>query len=103
MVAAKIGRGGPKTVEYHLKRFQPGNMQTNRVCIMVGKKGTGKSSLVQDLLWFQQHIPVGAIMSGTEETNEAYSKMAPPLFIYKDFDADALLRLINRQKKMKSM
>jgi hypothetical protein len=70
---------------------------------MVGKKGTGKSTLVEDIMWFQQHIPVGAIMSATEEANEAYSRMAPPLFIYKNFDADALLRLINRQKKMKAM
>ena len=92
-----------KTMEIRLKRFQPSKMQTNRICVMVGKKGTGKSTLVQDIMWFQQHIPVGAIMSATEEANEAYSKMAPPLFIYKNFDADALLRLINRQKKMKHM
>lgn len=91
------------TQEIRLKKFQPGTMQTNRICVMIGKKGTGKSTLVEDIMWFQQHIPVGAIMSATEEANEAYSKMAPPLFIYKDFDADALQRLINRQKKMKSM
>lgn len=94
---------GPKQLDIRLKRFRPAQMQTNRVCVMVGKKGTGKSTLVEDIMWFQQHIPVGAIMSATEEANEAYSKMAPPLFIYKNFDADALLRLINRQKKMKAM
>ncbi len=92
-----------KTLEIHLKRFQPGNMQTNRVCLMIGKKGTGKSTIVQDIMWFQQNIPVGTIMSATEESNEAYSKMAPPLFIYKNFNAEALERLINRQVKMKSM
>jgi len=95
--------GSGKQLDIHLKRFRPAEMQTNRVCIMVGKKGTGKSTLVEDIMWFQQHIPVGAIMSATEESNEAYSRMAPPLFIYKNFDADALLRLINRQKKMKSL
>ena len=92
-----------KQLDIRLKRFRPAEMQTNRICVMVGKKGTGKSTLVEDIMWFQQHIPVGAIMSATEEANEAYSRMAPPLFIYKNFDADALLRLINRQKKMKSM
>jgi hypothetical protein len=92
-----------KTMEIHLKRFQPGNMQTNRVCLMIGKKGTGKSTIIQDIMWFQQNIPVGTIMSATEESNEAYSQMAPPLFIYKNFDAEALERLINRQIKLKSM
>lgn len=91
------------TLDVHLKRFDPSNMQTNRICVMIGKKGTGKSTLVEEIMWFQQNIPVGCIMSATEEANEAYSEMAPPLFIYKEFDADALLRLINRQKKMKSM
>lgn len=90
-------------MEIHLKRFQPATMQTNRVCLLIGKKGTGKSTLVEEIMWFQQNIPVGTIMSATEEANEAYSQMAPPLFIYKDFDADALEKLINRQKKMKAM
>lgn len=42
-------------------------------------------------------------MSATEEANENFSRMAPPLFIYKDFDTEALEKLINRQKKMKKM
>lgn len=92
-----------QTMEVHLKRFRPSTMQTNRICVMIGKKGTGKSTLVEEIMWFQQNIPVGTIMSATEEANEAYSKMVPPLFIYKEFDATALERLINRQKKMKAM
>jgi len=99
-----VARKAPaKSLEIHLDRFKPGEMKTNRVCIMVGKKGTGKSTLVEDIMWFQQNIPIGTIMSATEESNEAYSNMAPPLFIYKNFDAEALLKLINRQKRMKSM
>lgn len=95
--------GAPRTLEIRLKKFQPATMQTNRICVAIGKKGTGKSTLVEEIMWFQQNIPVGTIMSATEESNENYSRMAPPLFIYKDFDAEALEKLINRQKKMKSM
>lgn len=103
MVSAKANVASNKTVEYHLRRFQPGKMEVNRAVICLGKKGTGKSSLIEDIMWFQQNIPCGAIMSATEEANEAYAKMAPPLFIYKEFDADALLSIINRQKRMKKL
>lgn len=95
--------GPNSTLEIRLKRFQPSKMQTNRACIMLGKKGTGKSTLIEDIMWYQQNIPVGCIMSATEEANENFSRMAPPLFIYKNFDAKALENLINRQKKMKKM
>jgi hypothetical protein len=96
-------KAAPSTLEIRLKRFQPAKMQTNRACIMLGKKGTGKSTLIEDIMWYQQNIPVGCIMSATEEANENFSRMAPPLFIYKNFDAEGLEKLINRQKKMKKM
>lgn len=94
---------GTETVEYRLKRFRPDKMQTNRCVIMIGRKGTGKSTLIKDLLWFHQNIPCGVIMSGTEEANQAFSSLVPPLYIYKGFDADALENIVNRQKKYKAM
>ena len=99
----KSAKAKQKTLEIHLKKFKPSKMSTNRVCLMVGRKGCGKSTLVEDILWFQQCIPLGLVMSATEEANEAYKIMVPPLFIYKDFDVDALQRIIDRQKKMKKM
>lgn len=90
-------------LDIRLKKFQPSKMQTNRACIMLGRKGTGKSTLIEDIMWYQQNIPCGCIMSATEEANENFARMAPPLFIYKDFDSEALQSLINRQKKMKKL
>lgn len=49
MVNKKAGNGPP--LDIHLKRFQPAKMQTNRACIMLGRKGTGKSTLIEDIMW----------------------------------------------------
>ena len=96
-------RGTKPAVEYHLKRFQPAKMETNRVVLMIGKKGSGKSSLLRDIMWFQQNIPCGAVMSATEEANEGYAKMIPPLFLSPEFDADVLESIISRQKRLKAL
>ena len=34
-----------------IKRFDPTTMKPNRISVCVGKRGTGKSVLMRDLLW----------------------------------------------------
>ena len=52
-----------------LKRFDPSKMRDDRVCVFIGKRGTGKSTLVTDILWQKRNIPAGIAMSGTEDGN----------------------------------
>ena len=50
-----------------LKKFNPKTIDDNRVCVFIGKRGTGKTTLVTDIMYHKRHIPVGMVMSGTEE------------------------------------
>jgi ABC-type polar amino acid transport system ATPase subunit len=34
------------------------------VVVLIGKRDTGKSFLVRDLLYYQQEIPIGTVISG---------------------------------------
>lgn len=73
----------------------------DRVVMMVGKRNTGKSTLVTDMLFHQRNlIPVGVIISGTEEGNGYYKKFVPDVMIYNDYDSETVERVIKRQKKM---
>ena len=36
------------------------------VVVLIGRRDTGKSFLVRDLLYYQQDIPIGTVISGTE-------------------------------------
>jgi hypothetical protein len=52
------------------------------VIVLIGRRDTGKSFLVKDLLYHHQDIPVGLVISGTEIVNNFYSQIVPKLFIH---------------------
>lgn len=83
-----------------LRKFDPSTMVDHAVVLVVGKRGSGKSIMLADLLYFQRDIPVGVVMSATEAGNKFYSKYVPDLFIHNDFDEDVLENVLRRQKKM---
>lgn len=67
---------------------------------VIGKPGTGKSSLIKSLLYSKKHIiPSGIIFSGTEDMNGFYSQCFPSTFIFNDYDEEQLEKFIKRQKK----
>jgi len=81
-----------------LKKFKPENMADDKVCVFIGKRGTGKSTLVTDILYHKKHLPVGIVMSATEEGNHHYQQFIPDLFIYGDYNKEAIERVLERQK-----
>ena len=83
-----------------LKKFNPATIGDNRVCVYIGKRGTGKSSLVTDMLYHKRNVPVGIVMSGTEEGNSYYQDYVPDLFIYNDYDRETVEKIIARQRHM---
>ena len=82
-----------------LKKFDPSNISPNRVVLFIGKRNTGKSVLVRDILYFHRKIPAGIVMSPTEESNSFYQDMIPDLFIYNDYKPDVIENIISRQRK----
>ena len=86
-----------------LKKFNPASMGDDKVCVFIGKRGTGKSTLVTDILYHKKHLPAGVVMSATEEGNHWYQQFIPDLFIYGEYDKDIIERVIERQRKMVNM
>ncbi len=68
------------------------------VCVFIGRRRTGKSTLVRDLLFHHQNMPIGTVISGTEESNSFYGKMVPPIFIHNEFNATILANFVKRQR-----
>ena len=81
-----------------LKKFKPEGMTDDRVCVFIGKRNTGKSTLVKDIMYHKKHLPAGIVLSGTEEGNHFYSTFIPDLFVYGDYDRDAIERVMARQR-----
>ena len=68
------------------------------VVVLLGKRDTGKSFLVRDLLYYHQDIPIGTVISGTEEGNGFYTKMVPKLFIHNEYNTAIIENVLKRQR-----
>jgi hypothetical protein len=68
------------------------------VVVLIGKRDTGKSFLVRDLLFYQQAIPIGTVISGTEEGNGFYGKMVPKLFVHNEYNTAIIENILKRQR-----
>ena len=59
--------------------------------VVIGKPGTGKSTLITGLLYSKKHIfPIGMAMSGSEDTNHAFSEFMPSTFVYNEYDEEKI-------------
>lgn len=74
------------------------------VIVLIGRRDTGKSYLVKDLLFYHQDIPIGTVISGTEAGNGFYTKHVPKLFIHHEYNTVLIENILRRQKTvMKQM
>ncbi|GAH09613.1 unnamed protein product, partial [marine sediment metagenome] len=72
----------------------------DKVVVMVGRRGGGKSWLIKDLMNYHQDIPVGTVISPTEPANKFFSHFVPPLFIYEEYHPSITANFMKRQKLM---
>lgn len=83
-----------------LKKFDMASIKDDKVVVFIGKRETGKSFLVKDLLWHHRDLPVGTVISGTEGANQFYSKTVPPIFIHDEYTPEIIHNFVKRQKKL---
>ena len=79
--------------------FKP-NESKGPVVVLIGRRDTGKSFLVRDLLYYHQDIPIGVVVAGTEEGNGFYGKMVPKLFIHNEYNTAIIENILKRQKSV---
>ena len=77
--------------------FRP-NENKGPVIVLIGRRDTGKSFLVRDLLYYHQDIPLGTVISGTEAGNGFYTQHVPKLFIHDEYNSAIIENILKRQK-----
>lgn len=68
------------------------------VIVFIGRRDTGKSFLIEDLLFHHQDIPIGTVISGSEAANGFYSAHVPKLFIHDEYTPVLIENVIRRQR-----
>ena len=67
--------------------------------VVIGKPGTGKTTLITSLLHEKRHIfPTGIAMSGTEDSNGHYKQIFPSTFVYDQLEIPVINEFVKRQK-----
>ena len=79
--------------------FNP-NENKGPVVVLIGRRDTGKSFLVRELLFYKKDIPIGTVISGTEEGNGFYGKHVPKLFIHNEYNTAIIENVLKRQRQV---
>uniref|UniRef100_A0A6C0AIG1 Uncharacterized protein n=1 Tax=viral metagenome TaxID=1070528 RepID=A0A6C0AIG1_9ZZZZ len=71
--------------------------------VLIGKKDTGKSFLVRDILFNTQTcFPIGTVISATEVANEFFQHMVPSKLIHDKYRPEIVMNVIKRQLGVKT-
>ena len=85
-------------MKLELKKFDITHIKSDSVVVLIGKRNTGKSFLVKDLLYYHTDLPIGTVVSATESANRFYGDFIPNAFIHEEVDPQLVQNVITRQK-----
>tara|TARA_B100000795_G_scaffold261136_1_gene237624 strand:- start:664 stop:1518 length:855 start_codon:yes stop_codon:yes gene_type:complete len=84
-------------MKLELKKFDPSKIKNDSVVVFIGKRNTGKSYCMKDILSYNRDIPVGVVVSPTEKANGYFEKFIPKMLIYDELDEKLISKYLNRQ------
>ena len=85
-------------MEIKLKKFDMSMVEDDAVVVFIGKRKTGKSFLIRDLLHHKKSFPISTVISATENANGFYSEIIPSIFIHNKFSDELVGNVLKRQE-----
>ena len=86
----------------NIKKFPIDNMKKNRNILIIGKRGTGKSTLLKDILYhIRKRVDTGYAMSPTADTVAMFEDCFPYSHIYDEYSLDAIKTAIECETALK--
>lgn len=87
-------------MDLQLRKFDPSKIKDDAVCVFVGRRGSGKTVILSQIMAYKRHIPGGIVMSGTEDGNGYFSNYVPDSYVYSDYHPDVIENVLDRQRMM---
>ena len=87
-----------KEIDFYIKKFDLRLNGDNKIIVFIGKRNTGKSCLVLDYLYHNQDIPIGTVISPTDDFNMTYKPHIPSIFIHEEYSPELIENFLKRQK-----
>lgn len=83
-----------------LRRFDISSVQSDGIVVVVGRRETGKTVLVKDLLHQKRDIPVGTVVAPTESYDKHFGSIVPPMFIHNQYMPSVPEQAVERQREI---
>lgn len=84
-------------MKLELRKFDPNVIKSDSVVVFIGKRNTGKSYCMKDILNYHRDIPVGVVISPTERANAYFEKFIPKMLIYDEYNDKITSKFLERQ------
>ena len=84
-------------MKLELKKFDPSKIAGDSVVVFIGKRNTGKSYCMKDILSFHRTIPIGIVISPTEKANGYFEKFIPKMLLYDEPEEKTIKTFLERQ------
>lgn len=84
-----------------IKYWDPNTMRDGAVVLIIGRRGSGKSTVAEDIMSYRRDVQRGVAVSATEKANPFWSKHIPQCFIKYEYDDNITRDLFKMQRKAK--
>lgn len=82
-----------------VSRFDFEIIKPGSVIVLLGARGSGKTTLAIDCIYRLRKYPIGIVMAGNLDTMEEYKPCVPQTLIYDHYEPSAVNRVIKDQEK----
>jgi len=80
-------------VRVEIRSFDITSLKNGKVCILIGRRGTGKSTLLTHIMYVMRNrLHSGIAMSPTADSIRAFCQFMPSSFCYDDYNDEAVQR-----------
>ena len=83
-----------------IRKFNPKTIKESRILFILGKRHTGKSVLLKDLLYHMPRPDYVLAMAPTEDTLRMYREFLPECCIFDHFSQEKLERTVSLQREL---
>ena len=94
--------GAATTTALRIRKFNPRTIKESRIIFLLGKRHTGKSVLMKDLLYHMPRPDYVLAMAPTEDTLRMYREFVPESCIFDHFSQEKLDRTVALQRELVS-